>query len=83
MAAGTALPPQLIAYWTKGAGAAKISWGSPGDFHRCRIAINEAVTEDGKAPLSDRVISGLCSTLHRLALGTNPGDHDVDGKNDG
>lgn len=73
MAAGTGLPPQLIAYWTKGQGAAKIGWGEPGDFDRCRVAINEKVTEDGDAPLPDRVISGLCSTLHVIATGARPG----------
>jgi hypothetical protein len=73
MAAGTGLPPHLIAYWTKGPGAAKIQWGEPGDFNRCRIAINEKVSEDGK-PLSDRVISGLCATLHKIATGATPGN---------
>jgi hypothetical protein len=74
MAEGTGLPPHLIRYWTAGPGAAKINWGTPGDFDRCRIAINEKVTEGGDKPLSDRVISGLCATLHKVATGSTPGN---------
>lgn len=72
MAAGTGLPPQLVRYWTAGAGAAKIAWGSPGDFDRCRVEINAEVSKDGK-PLADHVISGLCATLHKIATGATPG----------
>lgn len=74
MAAGTGLPPQLITYWTTGPGGARIAWNSPGDFDRCRTMINAEVSEDGP-PLSDRVISGLCSTLHKIATGERPGKH--------
>lgn len=70
---GTALPPQLIRYWIAGPGAAKIAWNTPGDFNRCRVAIQAEITKDGKPPLSDRVISGLCATLHKLATGGSPG----------
>ena len=73
MAAGTGLPPQLLQYWTAGPGAAKIRWGTPGDFDRCRHLVNEAVVKGGEAPLSDRVISGLCATLHKIATGASPG----------
>lgn len=73
MAEGTGLPPQLVAYWTKGEGAGKINWGVPGDFDRCVVAIQEAVTSDGKKPLADRVVKGLCSTLHVVATGARPG----------
>ncbi len=73
----TSLPPHLVAYWTTGPGAAKIVWGTPGDFDRCRIAINEKVSEDGP-PLSDRVISGLCNNLHVIATGHPPGKHGGD-----
>lgn len=73
MTVETRLPPQLITYWTKGPGAAKIQWSVPGDFNRCRIAIQEAITSDGGKPLSDRVLSGLCSDLHVIATGARPG----------
>lgn len=33
----------------------------------------EAITKDGKAPLPDHVISGLCATLHKVATGVTPG----------
>lgn len=72
MAEGTGMPPQLIRYWVAGAGAAKIDWGVPGDYDRCITAIQAEVGEHG-APLSDRVVHGLCATLHKLATGATPG----------
>jgi hypothetical protein len=72
VAAGTGLPPQLLTYWTAGPGGARIAWGTPGDFDRCRTMVNAKVSEDG-APLPDRVISGLCATLHKIATGATPG----------
>jgi hypothetical protein len=63
-------------YWSEGPGAAKIRWGDttpPGDFERCIIEIQKAVTDGGKPPLPDRVIKGLCSNLHRRATGASPG----------
>jgi hypothetical protein len=72
MAAGTGMPPQLIRYWTVGAGGAKIAWGTGGDWARCIAAIQEEVTSDGK-PLPDRVVKGLCATLHKVATGATPG----------
>ena len=73
MAAGTGLPPHLIRYWTAGAGAVKIAWGTPGDYDRCIANVQEAVTKGGEAPLSDRTIHGLCATLHKIATGASPG----------
>jgi hypothetical protein len=72
MAAGTGMPPQLIRYWTVGEGGAKIRWSTPGDFDRCVRHIQEEVTKGG-APLSDRVVKGLCATLHKVATGATPG----------
>lgn len=66
-------PSALKTYWVRGPGAAKIRWGTPGDFDRCRVAINKEIVEDGRPPLSDRVISGLCSNLHVEATGGRPG----------
>jgi hypothetical protein len=73
VAEGTQLPPQLLKYWTVGAGGAKIAWGTPGDFDRCRVNIQAEVSKDG-APLPARVIDGLCATLHRVATGATPGN---------
>lgn len=73
MAEGTGLPPALITYWAAGEGARKIGWGKPGDFASCKREINKAIVEDGRKPLSDHVISGLCATLHKIATGARPG----------
>lgn len=74
MAEGTQLPPALIKYWTAGEGAAKIRFGESGDFARCKVEIQKAITKDGKPPLPDHVLSGLCSTLHVIAThGFRPG----------
>src|SRR5690242_10642472 len=70
--AGTRLPPQLLKYWVAGAGAAKIGWGTPHDFYRCRREIQAEVSEKG-APLAPNVINGLCATLHKIATGASPG----------
>lgn len=67
------MPPQLIRYWTAGVGGAKIAWSTSGDFDRCRVNIQAAITKDGGAPLSPRVIDGLCATLHKAATGATPG----------
>jgi hypothetical protein len=73
MAEGTQLPPQLVKYWTAGPGAAAVRWGTSGDFNRCRVEVQKAITKDGKAPLSPNVIDGLCATLHKIATGATPG----------
>ena len=70
---GTGLPPQLVATWTHGKMSNLINWGTPGDFARCEAAIQGEVTKDGKPPLPDHVIRGLCATLHKLATGASPG----------
>lgn len=71
MAERSSMPGHLKRYWVKGKGAALIGWGTPHDFDRCVAAITEAT--EGK--VSQRVIKGICSNLHREATGTNPGDH--------
>ncbi len=73
MADVTRMPPQLVRHWVAGPGAAEIRWNTPGDFERCKRAIQKAVTEDGGTPLSDRVLSGTCSNLHVVATGGRPG----------
>lgn len=74
MAEGTGLPPALLHYWsTGGAGGAKINWGVSGDFDRCVVLVQEAITKGGKPPLGDRTIKGLCATLHKINTGATPG----------
>lgn len=57
---------RLRTYWTKGAGAAKIRWGAPGDFNRCRKQLAKYV----KNPAW---LAGTCANLHKVALGIWPG----------
>lgn len=55
---------QLRDYWTKGKGAAKIAWKTPGDFTRCVANLRSKV----KNP------QGLCAEYHKRATGMWPGD---------
>jgi hypothetical protein len=57
---------RLRNYWTRGAGAAKIRWGQPGDFNRCRSQLRKYVT-------NPRYLAGTCANLHFVALGVWPG----------
>lgn len=59
---------RLRNYWATGAGAAKIAWGTPGDFNRCRANLSEYV------PRPDW-LAGLCANIHFDALGIWPGQH--------
>jgi hypothetical protein len=63
-------------YWTHGKGAAKIRWGQPGDFNRCRRQLAKYV----KNP---RWLAGTCANMHKEALGVWPGQergkHAVEG----
>lgn len=53
----------LKAYWTVGAGARKVRWGSAGDYMRCVRHLSKYV-EDAK---------GLCNVYHTSATGSPPG----------
>lgn len=53
-------------YWAHGEGAAKIAWGKPGDFNRCRLHL-------GKYVKPGHELDGLCANLHHMALGVWPG----------
>jgi hypothetical protein len=53
-------------YWTKGPGAAKIRWGVPGDFSRCKTQLRKYI----KNP---KWLAGTCSNMHHEALGVWPG----------
>jgi len=63
------IPTQRIRnYWTKGAGAAKIKWGVPGDFNRCR-------TQLAKYVQNPDWLAGLCANMHYEALNIWPAQH--------
>ena len=53
-------------YWVRGEGAAKIKWGAPGDFDRCRRQLAKYVQ-------NPEWLAGLCANMHREALGVWPG----------
>lgn len=53
-------------YWVRGKGAAKIAWGTPGDFNRCRAQLVKYVQNPDW-------LAGLCSNMHKEALGVWPG----------
>ncbi len=53
-------------YWVRGKGAAKIRWGVPGDFNRCRRQLAKYV----KNP---EWLAGLCANMHKEAIGVWPG----------
>jgi 2'-5' RNA ligase len=60
---------RLRDYWVRGPGAAKINWGTPGDFNRCRVNVAEYV--------KPQHINGYCANRHYDALGFWPGQrHD-------
>lgn len=59
------MPEQLKRYWLTGKGAAKIRWGTPGDFTRCVRNLRDDFPEDTE---------GLCANLHHEATGMWPGD---------
>lgn len=55
-------------YWTKGKGAAKIKWGAPGDFNRCRSQLAKYVA-------NPEWLAGLCANMHFEVLGFWPAQH--------
>ena len=58
---------RLRDYWAYGEGAAKIGWGVPGDFNRCRTHLAKYV----KAIY----LNGYCANRHYDALGFWPAQH--------
>jgi len=60
------MPRKLKAYWTHGEGAARIAWGSPGDFNRCKAAL-------GSEGVPTKMLAGACANLHKAATGDWPG----------
>ena len=59
---------RITDYWVDGTGAAKIGWGAPGDFERCRTNLAQYVQ-------NPEWLAGLCANLHHRALRTWPGKH--------
>lgn len=55
---------KLREYWTTGKGAAKIRWGTGGDFDRCVRHMRKHVGTRAE---------GLCNIYHRSATGSAPG----------
>lgn len=60
-------------YWTKPGqpGYAKINWGVPGDFNRCRVQVGEEIGENSPDKL--RFLNQICAQWHHDALGIWPG----------
>lgn len=56
---------QLRQYWLYGVGAAKIGWGTPGDFRRCVANLT---------PYLGARAGGYCQLLHKRATGMYTGD---------
>lgn len=55
---------RLRAYWVHGEGAAKIGWGTPGDFNRCVSELTPHLGARAK---------GYCNLRHQDAVGAPPG----------
>lgn len=56
---------RLHEYWVHGEGAAKIAWGTPGDFDRCVVELGKYVKDP----------HGYCAKAHHDALGIWPATH--------
>jgi phage head maturation protease len=56
---------RLHEYWVHGAGAAKIRWGSPGDYDRCVLHLSKFLKD----------AHGYCADAHHAALGIWPATH--------
>lgn len=64
---------RLHDYWTRPGepGYAKINWGVPGDFNRCRVEVGEEIAEN--SPDKTRFLNQICAQWHHDALGYWPG----------
>jgi hypothetical protein len=61
---------ELRRYWTKGKGAAKIRWGTPGDWTRCVRNLSKYMGPRAK---------GYCQLRHKEATGIYTGDRNNPG----
>lgn len=57
-------------YWTKGAGAAKIRWGTPGDWARCNRELSKymGARAKGYCQLRHMAATGMTTSAHAKAL---------------
>jgi len=64
---------RLHDYWTKKGqpGYAKINWGVPGDFNRCRALVGEKIAAN--SPEDMGYLNQICAQWHHDALGWWPG----------
>jgi 2'-5' RNA ligase len=64
---------RIHSYWTTPGqpGYAKIAWGAPGDFNRCRVEVGKYLVESGET----RFINQTCAQWHHDALGYWPATH--------
>lgn len=62
---------RLWSYWVHGEGAAKIRWGVPGDFNRCRTLVGEKIAKN--SPEDMRFLNQICAKWHHDAKGIWPG----------
>ncbi|MFE1321605.1 hypothetical protein [Kitasatospora phosalacinea] len=60
----------LRRYWTTGPGAAKIRWGTPGDFNRCVTQVGRYLGPRAKGYCQLRHIAatGMATSTHAKAL---------------
>jgi HK97 family phage prohead protease len=56
---------RLHEYWVHGEGAAKIRWGTPGDFDRCVLHLGKFIRDP----------QGYCNLAHHAATGMYPAQH--------
>lgn len=56
----------LRQYWTHGPGAAKIRWGTPGDWSRCNRQLSKYMGARAK---------GYCQLRHMAAIGMTTSAH--------
>lgn len=56
---------RLRRYWLNGVGAAKIGWGTPGDWTRCVANLTPYMGARSK---------GYCNLLHKRKLGKYPNE---------
>ncbi len=57
-------------YWATGAGAAKIRWGTPGDYNRCVRAVSKYLGSRarGYCALRHKAATGMWTSQHAKAL---------------
>lgn len=67
------MPPQLQKSYLSGKVAARIRWGTKGDYRRC---VRQAL-KHGMSPYQAK---GVCQTLHKKATGLYTGDRRHTGK---